>query len=176
MIPFIIVIVVIVRIITTVREHQGRGKGTIRRLQRLRITKVQGLIANNFIDSKHLFVKLNRQLPSVMLVNGIDVNKAVRFTEANLGNNITTVYKHKQYDFSEQQIIFNMLIIVTNDNRVIEIGSSYVELLYTAEQASWADYMAKELAAFRLNDTEKPVAKAVCIRGFAGYMNENITV
>jgi hypothetical protein len=171
MTPFVIIAVVIVRVIISVCKSAENNKTVARRFRKLRISSGTGLIANNFVDSRQLFVKLNKQLPNVMLINGIDVSQAVKLLEAKLDSSIKTVYKHRQFDFNERQIVFNMMIIVTSNNRIIEVGNSYVELLYAAEHASWADCLAKELSAFQLCSTATSFAKTVCVRGFAGQVN-----
>ncbi|TKK66645.1 hypothetical protein FC093_16545 [Ilyomonas limi] len=173
MIPFVIIAVVIVRVIISACKIAESNKTVARRFRKLRISSGKSLIANNFVDSKHLFIKLNKQLPNVMLINGIDVSQAVKLLEAKLNSSIKTVYKHKQFDFDEQQIVFNMMIIVTSDNRIIEVGNSYVELLYTAEHALWADYLANELAAFQLCSTATSFSKTVCVRGLPAGRTKN---
>jgi hypothetical protein len=172
MISFLPIIAAIIRGIIAV-WNVDKEKSVVRRgVSRLRIRKAVALLANNFIDSKQLFVQLNRELPNVMLINGIDVNKAIILIEAKL-DNIRAVYRHEQFDFADQQIVFNMIIIVTRDGRIVEISSiyNYVELLYTADQAQWADYMAKELSTFRLNVADGAIARNVRITGFAGREN-----
>src|SRR5690349_14352894 len=146
MTAFVIIITGVIRGIMAVVGNLD--KGTVRRLSRLRIRRTAGLITNNFIDSKQLFVQLNKELPNVMLLSGIDVNKAIQLIDAK-EDNIRTVYKHRQFDFAEQQTVFNMIIIVTGDGCIVEISSiyNYVELLYTADQTLWADALAKELSA-----------------------------
>jgi hypothetical protein len=172
MISYFLIIVAIVRIIIAVWNGDKNEITIKRRLSKIRIRKAAGLIASNFIDSKQLFVQLNEELPNVTLINEINVNKAIQLIEANL-DNVKAVYKHRQFDFEGQEIVFNMIIIVTGDGNIVEISSiyNYVELLYTAEKALWADCLAKELSAFRLNIADRAIARNVCITGFAGQAN-----
>jgi hypothetical protein len=164
----VIVAVLIVRIIIAACESYCTTREGFRRL---RISKASGLIANNFIDSKQLFVKLNKELPNVMLINGVDVKSAFSLLLERLGNNVRTVYRHEQFDFSEQQIFFNMVIIVLNDKSIIEVGRGYVELLYTSAKVPWAESLVQELSAFQLSTIGKASTSNVCVTGFAGQIN-----
>ncbi len=163
--PLIIIVIgLIERIIIAACERYCTTQEGFRKL---RITKGTRLIDNNFIDSKQLFVKMNKELPNVMLINGIDMTSAFSLLLERLGNNVRTVYRHEQFDFTEQQVVFNMVIIVLNDKSVIEVGSSYVELLYTSAKMPWAASLVQELSAFQLSTIGKASSGNVCITGFA---------
>ncbi len=173
MTAFVIIITGIIRGIQAIIWNVDKDGKAVRRVSRLRIRKAADLITSNFIDSKQLFVQVNKELPNVVLINDIDVNKAIKLIDEKL-DNIRAVYKHRQFDFTEQQIVFSMIIIVTSDGSIVEISSiyNYVELLYTEDQALWADALAKELSALRLNVTDRSsIARNVCVRGFAGREN-----
>lgn len=167
--PFIIVVVIVFRLLLA--ESKNATQSAVKALLKLRFRKGADLLGNNFIDSRKLFIKLNRQLPNIMLINGINVNEAVKFLEASLRRNIKTIYRHNQFSFEEQCALFNMIIIVTKDNKVIEIGNGYVELQYAVNSSAWANALAKDLAQFQLEITTKVLSQNVCIRGFAGQLN-----
>ena len=171
MILFVIIIAAII-LDFMVFWNVGKDGRLVRGLSRLRIRKAAGLFDINFIDSKQLFVQLNKELPNVMFINDIDVDKAIMLMESRL-DNVRAVYRHEQFDFTEQQVAFNMVVIVTRDGCIIEISSiyNYVELLYTIDQTPWANCLAKDLSAFRLNTADSAIARNVCVTGFAGQVN-----
>src|SRR4051812_28102514 len=123
MAPIIIIVVIIIRIITTIFRNEDFNQFIKRRFTKIRIKNGVDLLANNFIDSRQLFVNLNRELPNVMLINRIDSNEAVNLIEHNMAAGILTIYRHQEFDFTEQRASFNMMIVVLTDGRIIEVGN-----------------------------------------------------
>src|SRR6059058_5532274 len=105
MTAFVIIVTGIIRGLMAVVRNVDKDAKAVKRLSRLRIRKASDLIASNFIDSKQLFVQVNKELPNVTLINGIDVNKATQLIDTKLGK-IKAVYRHRQFDFTEQQVVF----------------------------------------------------------------------
>ena len=167
---WIIVIVFVIRFVIDTNKNASLLPYA-NALQKFRIKPTAGLIANNFIDSKHLFIKLNRELPNVLLINEVDVNKVTKLIEETVNTNMRAVYKHRQFDFNRKRPLFNMIIMVTHDKNIIEIGNGYVELLYTPRHVMWADKLAQDIAQHRIEKETKVLTRDICVTGFAGSIN-----
>ncbi|MDB5230933.1 MAG: hypothetical protein JWN76_1738, partial [Chitinophagaceae bacterium] len=136
--------------------------------QRRRTALKAGLIVNDFIDVKAFYLQRFKQVASVIYVTELDVNKAFRYMQTVLSAEIIELYQHNHFDFDADDVLFNLNIWVLKDRRMIETGTSYVEILYAQDQYAWAKELAVQLSAFRL---ERAVTALNHVR-ITGFMRE----
>jgi hypothetical protein len=122
-----------------------------------KIRNINSLFKNNFIDSKVLFATRFNALANISLIQQIDPSKAYALVMENFGNEITAVHQYNTFDYNEDKVLFNMTIFVLTNERIIELGYNYAEILYTGKDYNWANALLSDLANFRVTDRTKVI-------------------
>ena len=73
------------------------------------------------------------------------------------------------FDHYEQKIFFNNTVFVLTQNRMIELGKGYAQILHTPKDYIWSNNLMKELAKFKIAET--PVQTQIV--GFARQSEMN---
>jgi hypothetical protein len=133
---------------------------------------LQGLFTSNYIDTKVLFTMRFNQVPCITVITQIDVTAAYAFVIQKAGAETLNIYQSNQFDHNEGRSFFNMTIVELRNNRMVELGSNYVEVYYTPADHDWARTLIGDLAAFRI-EAELAADKAPTIIGFARAMELN---
>lgn len=135
------------------------------KLNFLRRIKVLDLLFNgHFIEVKTFYVLQFDKVPCLCLIGNIDVTRAYTHITEVLGCEVVSVYQHLYFDHEEQRTFFNNTVFVLTQNRMVELGKVYVQLLHTPKDYVWANNLMKALTEFRMDET--PIQTQVV--GFAG--------
>lgn len=120
-----------------------------------RIRYVNGLFVNNYIDSKVFFVSRFKTLANISFIRDIDVTKAYALIMENFAAEVVGVYQYSSFDYTENKALFIMTVFVLTDNRMIELGYDYAEVLFTNDHYSWANDLLASLANCRMAERTK---------------------
>ena len=105
-------------------------------------------------------------MPSLAVITQTDSTKAYALIAAKLGNEILDTHQLIMYDHAEANTYFTMTVFELTNNRMIEIGANYVEVMYTKEDYAWAVDLVKELATCKA-EAEAVEEKTPTVVGFA---------
>lgn len=122
-----------------------------------KVVDTVALFNGHFIEVKALYAMQFDAVPCVTFIGELDVTKAYAFINEQMKGSIVQVYQHSYFGHQEQQMFFNNTILVLRDNRMIEIGNNYCQVLHTTSQYAWANQLVKELAAFRIVNNEPAI-------------------
>ena len=122
-----------------------------------RIININGLFTNNFINSHVLFATNFNTLADICLIKYIDISKAYALIMEGFGNDIVAIHRYNTFDYNESKVMFNMTIFVFRNERIIELGYDYAEILYTGKDYTWANALLGDLANFRVEDRTKVI-------------------
>jgi hypothetical protein len=141
------------------------GKAVVN-LQRER-TAVSGLFMNGYVESRALFMYLRAQVPSTLLIKGINVNEAMQYLRTEYNTEVKDLYQQNIYSFDESEIRFNITVYLLRNGIMIELGADYAEILYTSDRFKAVKELATNLASFKTAETvEAYNADRVQILGF----------
>jgi hypothetical protein len=122
-----------------------------------RISAINGLFINNFINSQVLFATKFNALANISLIKQIDSSKAYALVMEKFGNEITAIYQYNTFDYNENKTLFNVTILVLKNKRIIELGYDYAEILCTGKNYNWANALLSDLANFRVTERKKVI-------------------
>jgi hypothetical protein len=88
------------------------------------------------------------------------------FISDTLKGDIVTTYQHSYFDHNEQKMFFNNTIYVLSNQRMIELGNNWCQVLHTQHQYNWANSLIESLAPFRIVNHEPVI-------GFARHSTAN---
>ena len=125
-----------------------------------RLANINGLVTNNFINSHILFATKFNTLANISLIKYIDSSKAYALIMDSFGNDITAIHQYNTFDYNESKVLFNMTIFVFRNERIIELGYDYAEILYTGKDYNWANALLSDLANFRVTERTKVIGFA----------------
>lgn len=121
-------------------------------LFRKKVSSINQLFGNQYIDEKALFLYHFDQLPNISYINGIDSDKAYALIRSRDAAHVIDVLQHSRYNTDARKLQFNVTLVVYNNRRIVEVGGDYVALLHTRADFHWAEALLNDLAAFRKDD------------------------
>lgn len=164
LIMYIVACFLIVRVILILMQNISLPAFNFRLIRKNVYTS--GIFVNNFIESRTFFATRFNMLPNVAVITEIDATKAYALITEKLGGDIVDLFQANMFDYDESRMYFTMTIIVLANNRMIEIGNGYVEVLYASGDYRFAEHLIQELANCRIVETVE-VARTPTIIGFA---------
>lgn len=167
---YVIAVFIIIRIIIVVIKASNISRRNFSVNRRTRY--VGGLFVNNFIDSKVLFMIRFKKVPSVGVITQIDVTAAYAFISEKMSNQLVDIHQSNMFDHNEGRAFFNLTVLELTNMRMIELGNSYVEVVYTRAHYEWAKAMLLDLAAFKI-ELDSAEEKVPAVIGFARAMEMN---
>jgi hypothetical protein len=129
-----------------------------------RVQAADPLFMGHYIEVKAFYVHHFDALPCVSFIGELDTSKAFKYIEERYSSHITETYQHAYYEHTDKKMLFNNTIFILNDNRMLELGSNYCQVLHTPQQYNWANVLITNLAAFK---QEAAPAKDNRVIGFA---------
>ena len=108
------------------------------------------LFNGHFVEIKAFYAFQFGKIPSVSFIGELDVTKVFAHIDESYKYDVVAVYQHSYFDYNEQKMLFNNTIFVLKNNRMIELGDNYCQVLYTPQQYPWVDALIKELVVFRM--------------------------
>lgn len=130
------------------------------RLFRRKVNDTIGLFNGHFVEAKAFYAMQFDAVSCVSFVGDIDASKAFALINDSLKNEIASTYQHSYYDHNEQKMFFNNTLFVLTDQRMIELGSNWCQVLHTQQQHGWANELIKSLAAYRIVNNEPVIGFA----------------
>ena len=137
----------------------------LRRLFTRRIHDTVALFSGHFVEVKALYVVTFDRVPCLSFIGELDVTQAFAFINEQYQREIVNVYQHSYFDHAEQKVFFNNTLFVLAENRMIELGTDYAQILHTDRQYGWANGLLQSLSAFRR--APEPVQEVRTVIGFA---------
>lgn len=122
-------------------------------LFKTKVSKVDTLFLAHYVDVKVFYTMQFNKVPCVSFIPELDTSKVFEYIDNQYRDQITGIYQHNFFDHAEQKLFFNNCIFVLKDNRMIEAGNNFCQVLYTTKQYAWAQNILKEFAKFRLNES-----------------------
>jgi hypothetical protein len=120
------------------------------KLFKTKIAKVNTLFVNHYVDVKAFYALKFNKVPCVSFIGELDTGQVFEYMNKTYGKQIIGIYQHNAFDHDKQQLFFNNCIFILKNNRMIEAGSNYCQVLYTNKQYVWAQEIVKAFAQFRL--------------------------
>lgn len=127
---------------------------------RRKIRDTMGLFNGHFMDAKAFYVLEFDAVGCVSFIGEIDTSKAYAWIHENLGRDIVSIYQHSYFDHTEQAMYFNNTLFVLRDQRMIELGNNWCQVLHTPQQYSWAADLIRIMSAFRVLNKEPVIGFA----------------
>lgn len=125
-----------------------------RRLFRRKVRNTIGLFNGHFLEAKALYALEFNAVCCVSFIGDIDSSKAFAQITEMLRNEIVSTYQHSYFDHHVQKVFFNNTIFVLRDQRMMELGNNWCQVLHTQHQNRWANEVINSLAPFRIMNNE----------------------
>lgn len=135
---------------------------------RKEVKEMNAIFNGHYIEVKAFYAWQFNRLPCVHFIGELDVSKAFAHIDERYRYSIENIYQHAWHDHKEDKMLFNNIIFVVKDDRMIELANDYCHILFTPKQYAWSAELVKELTVFR-----KSEAKEVRIMGFARQPETN---
>lgn len=131
-----------------------------RRLFRRKINDTIGLFNGHFLEAKAFYALEFDAVSCVSFIGDIDTGKAFELISESLKADIVTTYQHSYFDHNEQKMFFNNTLFVLPNQRMIELGNNWCQILHTQHQYGWSADLVKRLSAYRIVNNEPVIGFA----------------
>ena len=131
-----------------------------RRLFRRKVRDTLGLFNGHFLEAKAFYALEFDAVCCVSFIGEIDASKAFAHISDMLKGEIVSTFQHSYFDHNEQQLFFNNTIYVLTNQRMIELGNNWCQVLHTQHQYNWANDVIKSLSDFRIVNNEPVIGFA----------------
>ena len=121
-----------------------------RRLFGRKVRDTLGLFNGHFVEAKAFYALEFDSIGCVSFIGEIDASKAFAHINETLQREIVCTYQHSYFDHAAQTMFFNNTIYVLTNDRMIELGNNWCQMLHTPHQYKWANNVISGLAAFRI--------------------------
>lgn len=111
----------------------------------------------DYLDAKALFWALNGVIPTMHSIYPIDVDKALKFFEANYKDEIDTLLKSSNLNDNNNMNGFELdeVNIVLKDKSVLKITYNYCDILTRGDKQEWIESLSSKLKKFRRREKKK---------------------
>lgn len=130
------------------------------KFSRRRTADVNYVFNAQYIDPKGLFVSAFGELPSVVYITEVDVNRAYPHLKKTLQGQIDAMYQHAHYNYDTGKPEFNVTLFVLRNNMLVETGSDYVGIYYGRQGFGAATQLLKQVADFRISKPSNKIGFA----------------
>jgi hypothetical protein len=133
-----------------------------------KIKDVGALLQAHYFEVKAWYIKEFDRIPCVSFIGELDTTKAYAYINEQFTYEIVAVYQHAYFEHDEKKMYFNNTVFILTNNRMLELGSNYCQVLHTNKQYTWANELIRNLAEFRML-----VEKERTVIGFARQTTDN---
>ena len=162
---YLAVMLVVFAFVHLYRAHQARVQNTV--------AYETGLFWNNYVDTRVFFVKRFKTIPTISVITEVDSTAAYALIKGRLGEQILDAYQLCRYDYESGKAQFLVTVLVLSGDRMIEIGTEYVELLHRLTEGEWANELLAALAECRTMPAVEAEDKAPTVIGFGRSIEMN---
>jgi hypothetical protein len=117
-----------------------------------RISNAQALFHGHYVDAKVFYAVQFNMIPAISFIGDLDGSKAFKYIHDMFQFEVAGIYQHNYFDHDKKEIFFNNTVFVFKDKRMIELAGNYFHVLHTIRQYKWAQDLARELAAFKVDN------------------------
>jgi hypothetical protein len=113
-----------------------------------------------YMEVRALYTMEFDRVPCMTYIGSVSAADVFRHIKTSMRDAIRTTYQHNYYEHSESELLFNFTVIVLEEDRMIEIGPGYCQLLHGPEHYGWARSLAAALAEFRIVEEQPAIGFA----------------
>ena len=125
------------------------------------LSGVSTLFFGHYVDPKVFYTVQFNNVPCISFIGEMDAGKAFDFIQSTYRRQITAIYQHNYFDHDKRDFLFNNTLFVLKNKRLVELGNTYCQVLYTKDQHGWGQTMIKELSVFHVTgDVNKVIGFA----------------
>ena len=130
------------------------------KLFKTRIGNVLGLFNGHFVEAKAFYAIEFNSISSVTFIGDIDTGQAFAYIDESLRMEIKRVYQHSYFDHTDRKMYFNNTVFVLSNQRMVELGNNWCQVLHKPSQQGWANNVIEQLATFKTKNTEPAIGFA----------------
>lgn len=115
-----------------------------------KIKEAGALLQGHYFEVKAWYLQKFDRMPCVSFIGELDTTKVYAYINERFTDEIVAVYQHAYFEHDEKKMYFNNTVFILTNNRMLELGSNYCQVLHTNKQYTWANELIRSLAAFRM--------------------------
>jgi hypothetical protein len=115
-----------------------------------KIARVNSLFPGHYVDPKVFYALQFNVVPCISFIGELDTGKAFDFIQNTYRHLVTGIYQHNYFDHDKRDFFFNNTLFVLKNERMIELGNNYGQVLHTKDQYDWGQTMIRELSVFHV--------------------------
>lgn len=115
-----------------------------------KILNANYLFDDYYLNAKSLYVQLYEGLPNVSFIGQVDGEKSFDALKEKLGKRIVGIFQYQCYHRKKKAFQFNATLLVLDSQCVVELDSSYCEILHNGRQPELIDEVTSIVTPLRV--------------------------
>ena len=110
---------------------------------------------HEYLESKGFYAYLFNKVPVVSYIGAVDPGQAYAYVNETMKNKIVNIYQHLSYSRENERQEFTKTFFEIEKGMLVEIGTSYAEILYSTDMYDEATKMITALSAMKLPEKKQ---------------------
>lgn len=127
----------------------------LKKIQQLRAVYQPQIFEHRYIESKVFYLNRFKRIPCISYVSDVDVSGAFDYIMKNYKGMIVDIYQSCYYNRQENRQQFTKTLFVLSNKTIIELGSSYAEIIYPNNSYEFTDKLVTALRDMIAPDKKK---------------------
>lgn len=133
-------------------------------------------VDTNFIESRAYFLYYFNEPPCINWIDNVNTDKALQYIKKEYADAITGIYQKAKYNRKSKKSSFEITLVVLKNNCLIELGSSYCEVLHRHQDYAIGSKLINEISHFKKKDKKKSFEINLVVRNNYGLELKSMEV
>jgi SpoVK/Ycf46/Vps4 family AAA+-type ATPase len=140
------------------------------------VKNTEAIYGSYSLQGRKYFLHTFEKVPSVIWMNQIDVEKALRFLRQQYESKLKGIHEVSEYDHQRKKIVVSDAMVVFENECMIELSGSYCEILYIEDQKDLAIQLIHEIKRFKESSKRSGFEINIIVNGESGLELKSMDV
>jgi ATPase family associated with various cellular activities (AAA) len=122
---------------------------------KLRTKKHPAIFDHSYVEIKALYLREFKRVPCRSYIEELHIAKVYDYIQKGFAGKVLKIYQNNFYNWKKGKQEFSMTIFQLENEVMIEIGGSYLELLYSENNYAYSKSLLETLSAYKAADKEQ---------------------
>ncbi len=147
-IAIVLLVVVIVKIIYMLQPR-------LQKLRNIFIKQPRNIFESFYIDPKGFYLYRFKKIPSMTLIDDIDVTKAFQYINETYDSKIVEIYQACNYNHEKEKQEFDITYFVLSNKMLVQLGNDYARVLFANNNYDLAGTIVTVLSKYKLPEKKE---------------------
>lgn len=111
--------------------------------------------SHSYINEKAFYVYLFNRVPNVQYLGNLKAGKAFELITGKYKSKLVSVFQDNTYNYEEKQMQFDTTLFEMQNHVLLELGNSYINVLYSRQYPDWLKMLVNELSELKAEPKQR---------------------